>query len=29
MTERILIYQVLPRLYGNKNTTNKPGGTQE
>ena len=29
MTERILIYQVLPRLYGNKNTTNKPGGTIE
>jgi len=25
--ERIIIYQLLPRLFGNLNTTNKPGGT--
>ena len=27
MKEKIVIYQVLPRLYGNRNTTRKPGGT--
>lgn len=27
MKEKILIYQVLPRLFGNSNTTNKPNGT--
>ena len=27
--EKIIIYQVLPRLYGNKNHTCKPGGTIE
>ena len=25
--EKIVIYQVLPRLYGNRNTTRKPNGT--
>lgn len=25
--DKIIIYQVLPRLYGNRNTTNKPNGT--
>lgn len=27
MSNKILIYQVLPRLFGNSNTTNKPNGT--
>lgn len=29
MNEKILIYQVLPRLFGNKNSTRKHGGTLE
>ncbi len=28
-SKKIVIYQVLPRLFGNKNTTNKPWGTIE
>lgn len=27
MSEKILIYQVLPRLFGNENTTNRPNGS--
>ena len=26
-TQKIIVYQVLPRLFGNTNTTNKPNGT--
>ena len=29
MKEKIVIYQVLPRLFGNKNTTRKENGTIE
>ena len=29
MKEKIVIYQVLPRLFGNKNTTRKENGTVE
>lgn len=29
MNKKILIYQVLPRLFGNKNATRKPNGTME
>ena len=29
MKEKIVIYQVLPRLFGNKNTTRKESGTIE
>ena len=27
--EKIIIYQIFTRLYGNKNQTRKPGGTIE
>ena len=29
MAEKIFIYQVLPRLFGNDNSTNKESGTME
>ena len=29
MKEKIVIYQVLPRLFGNRNTTRKENGTIE